>query len=25
VCLMSNKTSLTPACQTEIEKFQSGR
>jgi hypothetical protein len=25
VCLMSNKTSLTPACQTEIEKFQSRR
>jgi cysteine rich repeat protein len=25
VCLMSNRTSLTPACQTEIEKFQSRR
>jgi hypothetical protein len=25
VCLMSNKTSLTPACQTEIDKFQARR
>jgi Cysteine rich repeat len=25
VCLLSNKTSLTPACQTEIGKFQSGK
>jgi Cysteine rich repeat len=25
VCLASNKTSLTPACQTEINKFQSAR
>ena len=25
VCLISNKTSLLPACQAEIDKFQSGR
>jgi hypothetical protein len=25
VCLISNKTSLLPACQAEIDKFQSRR